>query len=1180
MEALENRHLLSVDGVADADLFDPSPFEQEMLEHLNRMRMAPQAELDILFTDAESATARDSDARLAMTVYQDPSPQEIAEDWATLSVVPPLAWNESLHDAAYEHTTLMVQYDDQSHLLPGELSVPQRLAAAGYPAGSAVGENVFAYMNTVFHGHSAFAIDWGVPDRSHRDNMMASTFREVGISIVGEDDGATQVGPLLVTQDYGDGRGMTDSYLLGVVWDDLNDNGWYDAGEGFSDVDIHIEGTGGTYTTTSMSAGGYQTFVPDGVYTVTAYGGQLPSPMIVRDVLIGSDNVKVDFEYDPYQDIPPVVDLNGPAEAGIDFQTTFYEGSVPSPIVALDGFVSDDDSEQLVSLTAMIANLREPGEYLVADTTGTPISASYDASSGILNLTGAASVAEYGQVLATLGYGHTGTAIDETPRVIEVTASDGPNLSATATTTVQVFRTTLPELTINDLRIEENADGATTCEFTISMSDTMSRTVTVGFATVDGSAIAGEDYTKVEQAIQFAPGETMQTVSIPLIDDDVPEDEESFSGQLFNATGATIADGEGIVTIVDDDSAVKLGSVDFLSMQGVDLTSGSPLYRITTTHDGVFSVEAKGDSESEISLTLYDETRSNETLITAISTDGVARFDLRSVSADQIYYLEVSGTASEVELLFGNVVQEDGLAISVAGTPDDDIFAFEAGDDLSFSFNGLSYSYTWDEAESLVIQGGEGNDQAALTGSAGDETAKLFPGHGFVSGAGYLVTLEDTEAIQLAGNGGNDLVQLYDSPENDTFIAEGELGSLSGAGYVNSVTGYDSILGYAIFGGEDTAELAGTAGYDEFIGKPTITKIVSENYYLRTKYFDHVTVIGYGGDDFARIYGARGVEHFVGGQNSGEMIGDGFHYRVEDYLSIHAYSRGQDADTAVLTDSPGDDTLVVTPAFAKVYGNDYLTRAKFFSNVQVVGSGEGFDAARFYDSTGDDSVLIDIAESSISGPGYTRSVVGFDQVAAYSREGGADTAVLNDTPGDDTFVAQIDSASLDGSGFLGLAYGFGDVRAYSRAGGTDTAYLYDSVNDDIVYSYTEATSISSVGYYARVKFFDNVTTLSTAGGHDTARFYADKTDAVFRSNLSVSTMDEASYHRQAASFEAVYAEAGKGTDTAVFEGSGRNDDLFEAGDDWGRLSNDVLGLLVEAKGFEVLNAPFEDGETD
>ncbi|MDI9444525.1 MAG: hypothetical protein GXY25_07735, partial [Pirellulaceae bacterium] len=54
VESLERRHLLSVAGGSDP-VFDPSPLEQEMLEHVNRLRLAPQAELDVLFTDIAAA---------------------------------------------------------------------------------------------------------------------------------------------------------------------------------------------------------------------------------------------------------------------------------------------------------------------------------------------------------------------------------------------------------------------------------------------------------------------------------------------------------------------------------------------------------------------------------------------------------------------------------------------------------------------------------------------------------------------------------------------------------------------------------------------------------------------------------------------------------------------------------------------------------------------------------------------------------------------------------------------------------------------------------------------------------------------------------------------------------------------------------------------------------------------
>ena len=613
-------------------------------------------------------------------------------------------------------------------------------------------------------------------------------------------------------------------------------------------------------------------------------------------------------------------------------------------------------------------------------------------------------------------------------------------------------------------------------------------------------------------------------------------------------------------------------------MEGVDLTSESPLYRLTTKRDGILSVEVMGDSESDISLVLYDQDRSSETVITAESTDGVARFDLPSVSAGEMYYLEVTGTAAEADVLVGNVVQQDGSTLVVAGTGDDDVFSFEAGETLAISINGLAYSYSWEEAENVVFRGGEGNDQANLTGSATDDVATLFPGHGVLSGQGYAVTLEETEAIKVAGAGGSDIVKLYDSTGDDTFVVDGDAGALSGLGFANSATEFGSILAYATSGGDDSAELRGTEGYDEFIGKPAVTKVVSADQYLRTKYFDHVTVVGNGGDDFARIYGDEGAEHFVGGPNFGEMNGEGFHYRVEGYLSVHGYSRGSTGDTAVLSDSPGDDTLVTSPVFAKIYGDGFLTRAKFFPDVEIMAS-EGFDAARLYDSEGNDEAVIAPAESTISGPDYTRQVRGFDRVVAYSQEGGLDVASLYDTPGNDSFVAQVGAATLVGDEFLGYAYAFGDVRVHATAGGNDTAILYDSTGADELRSYANASSISGAGYFVRAEAFETVEVLSVLGGYDTARFYGGDSDSVFRGNLSFSTMDEAGYHRRAEAFEAVYAEAGSAIDTAIFEAADGDDDLFEAGEDWGRLRSTTHGTLVEARQFEFMAGPSNDDET-
>ena len=249
-----------------------------MLEHLNRMRMDPQGELDVLFESLNPLVSPDPAVNAALDYFNDPTSEELLADWAALVPIQPVAWHSSLYDAAYAHNLLLIEHDTQSHQLPGEDPVHLRVESAGYTNWSWLGENVYSWAQSVFHCHSAFAIDWGVESRGHRNNMMNGTHREIGISIVPETDLSTSVGPLVVTTDYGSRSDMGNSYLLGVVYDDANGNGRYDAGEGAGGQTIEVSGPAGTFTTTTLSAGGYQLQVPVGTYTVTATGSLLAEP--------------------------------------------------------------------------------------------------------------------------------------------------------------------------------------------------------------------------------------------------------------------------------------------------------------------------------------------------------------------------------------------------------------------------------------------------------------------------------------------------------------------------------------------------------------------------------------------------------------------------------------------------------------------------------------------------------------------------------------------------------------------------------------------------------------------------------------------------------------------------------------------------------------------------------------
>jgi len=334
VEPLEDRRLLA---------FSPTGLEQEMLEHVNRMRMDPQGELDVLFTSLDPLISPDPDVTNAINYFGDPTPAEIAQDWPLLVPAAPLAWNESLYNSATDHSELIIQFDEQSHQLPGEPSLSQRITDAGYTNWSIVAENVFAYAESVFHGHSAFAVDWGVSDRGHRENLMRSEVREVGISIIPESNPDTQVGPLVVTQDFGNRWNQGNPYLLGVVYADGNGNGRYDAGEGRGNVNVDISGSSGTFQTTTMTAGGYQLQVPAGIYTVTASGGSLSQPLLLSDVAVASANVKVDFDA-----------ANAPAVAVNDAYAPTLD--TPLDISASQGVLANDNPVDGDSLTAILVD--------------------------------------------------------------------------------------------------------------------------------------------------------------------------------------------------------------------------------------------------------------------------------------------------------------------------------------------------------------------------------------------------------------------------------------------------------------------------------------------------------------------------------------------------------------------------------------------------------------------------------------------------------------------------------------------------------------------------------------------------------------------------------------------------------------------------------------------------------
>ncbi len=116
-----------------------------------------------------------------------------------------------------------------------------------------------------------------------------------------------------------------------------------------------------------------------------------------------------------------------------------------------------------------------------------------------------------------------------------------------------------PELSVADAEANEGADATVDFAVTLSRAFTNAEhSVTVDYATADGTATAGEDYTATSGTLTFAAGETGKTVSVPILDDALDEGEETFTLRLSNAQGARIADGEAVGTIKNSDPLQKM----------------------------------------------------------------------------------------------------------------------------------------------------------------------------------------------------------------------------------------------------------------------------------------------------------------------------------------------------------------------------------------------------------------------------------------------------------------------------------------------------------------------------------------------------------------------------------------------------------------------------------------------
>jgi hypothetical protein len=115
-----------------------------------------------------------------------------------------------------------------------------------------------------------------------------------------------------------------------------------------------------------------------------------------------------------------------------------------------------------------------------------------------------------------------------------------------------------PTISVNDVSVREGNVGTKPATFTLTLSAASVEAIAVRVTTAAGTATAGSDFNSINTVVIFQPGTVTRTVDVDIIGDTILEPDETFTVNLSEPFGTTIADGQGAGTILDDDFLLAL----------------------------------------------------------------------------------------------------------------------------------------------------------------------------------------------------------------------------------------------------------------------------------------------------------------------------------------------------------------------------------------------------------------------------------------------------------------------------------------------------------------------------------------------------------------------------------------------------------------------------------------------
>ena len=368
-------------------------------------------------------------------------------------------------------------------------------------------------------------------------------------------------------------------------------------------------------------------------------------------------------------------------------------------------------------------------DYATEDGTAATGDQDYVATSGTLTFTP-------GQTSQTISVPVNGDTKFEVNETFALRLSSAVNASiartvATVTIVNDDVAPIMPGVSIDDVAVVEGNSGQTTVTFTVSLSQAVTNSVTIAYATANGTATASDgDYLPITGALVFSPGQRQRTIAVSFLGDLRPESDESFSVVLSSPINATLSKAIGVATIRNDDAA----NVPLIAVTDVTVTEGN-----SGSRPAVFNVLLSAATANtvtvryatrDVSATVADNdyaTMSGELTFAPgeiAKTVTVSVFGDTKAEADEVFDLVLSAPTNASLLRavgVGTITNDDaGLGswtIMVYMTGDD--LNHEAHNDINEMENALvglplsvNIAVSWDQPRTPTYSTGNGSQRA------------------------------------------------------------------------------------------------------------------------------------------------------------------------------------------------------------------------------------------------------------------------------------------------------------------------------------------------------------------------------------------------------------------------------------------------------------------------------------